>query len=253
MKTLLRYSALLLTVIASTDAAQAADPAAPIPFRAMAKVWIDEKGQPSRVQATAGLPAAVRESIEQQVATWRFQSPVVDGLPRGGITYVALGACAVPEPDGALRLALAFNGNGPGYSDDTVMLPPPRYPVDLARRGQGGEWTVDYIVELDGSATFVGVVADKPNQPGVKHVEPAMRDWVRSMRYVPEQIDGSPVRTRVSTPVTLSMARASSRKVIMDQQKRRLESSPECAAVMEQAEGDRPMALDSPFRRLGAG
>ncbi len=253
MKKLMGSAALLAAVVCSEASAQAADATAPIPFRATAKVWIDETGHPSQVEATSGLPLAVRTSIEQEVSKWRFQSPVVDGIPRGGITYVSLGACGVPEADGSLRLALNYTGNGPGYADDAVMLPPPRYPTDMARKGQGGEWSVEYMVEPDGSATFVSIVGSKPNQPSLRHIEPTLREWVKSMRHVPEQIDGAPVRTRVATPVTFSMARSSSRKVLMQEMKRELESSPECSAVMEKSAGERPVALDSPFRRLDAG
>ncbi len=252
MKKLMGSAALLAALVCSEASAQAADAAAPIPFRAMAKVWIDAAGQPGQVEATSGLPLAVRTSIERQVSAWRFQAPVVDGIPRGGMTYVSLGACAVPESDGSLRLALVYLGNGPGYSDEAVMLPPPRYPQDMARKNQGGEWTVDYVVELDGSATFASVVESKPNQPYLKIVEPALREWVKSLRFVPEEVAGASVRTRVSMPVAFSID-SSSRKAVMKKQKRELESSPECSAVMQEDAGERPVALDSPFRRLDAG
>lgn len=38
------------------------------------------------------------------------------------------------------------------------------------------------------------------------------RDWVAAMRTLPEEVDGRPVTTRVSTPVTLEVAPAGSRK-----------------------------------------
>lgn len=245
---------LLAALACLVVSAQASDASAPIPFRVMAKVWVDANGQPSQVRAMNALPQAVSASIEERVAMWRFQSPVVDGTPRSGITYVSLGACAVPEPDGSLRLALKYTGNGPGYADGVVALPPPRYPIDMARRGLGGEWKVNYVVELDGSATLVGIAESQPDPRTLKLVEPALRAWVKSMRHLPEQIDGVPVRTRVSTPVSMMVVkRASSGKALFARQKRRLEGSPECAAVMEQGGDQRPFALDSPFRRLDAG
>lgn len=252
MKQLMERAAMFAAMVCSVASAQAVEVAAPIPFRAMAKVWINETGQPSKVEATSGLPLAVRASIEEQVATWRFQSPVVDGVARGGITYVSLGACAVPEPDGSLRLALGYKGNGPGYADDAVRLQPPRFPIEMAQKRLSGEWKVDYIVEPDGSTTFVGIVESKPRQPNVKIVEPTLRAWVKSLRFMPEQIAGAPVRTRLSTPISF-LTGSSSEKADMAERKRVLENSQECSAVLDADAGDRPVAVDSPFRRVDAG
>lgn len=252
MKKLMGSAAVLAGLACSDASAQAADASAPIPFRATAKVWINDAGQPTQVEATSGLPPAVRTSIEREVSTWRFQSPVVDGIPRGGITYVSLGACAVPAPDGSLRLALGYKGNGPGYADDAVRLQPPRFPIEMAQKRLSGEWKVDYIVEPDGSTTFLGVVESKPRQANVKIVEPTLRAWVKSLRFMPEHVAGAPVRTRLSTPISF-MTGSSSQKADMAEQNRALENSQECSAVLDADADARPVAVDSPFRRVDAG
>lgn len=100
--------------------------------------------------------------------------------------------------------------------------------------------------------TFAGIVESKPRQPNVEIVEPSLRAWVKSLRFMPEQVAGAPVRARLSTPVIFLMG-SSSLKVDMAERKRELENSPECSAVLDGDSGDRPVAVDSPFRRIDAG
>ena len=84
--------------------------------------------------------------------------------------------------------------------------------------------------------------------------EQALRTWVASLRYVPEEIDGAPVATRVAIPVDFSMGGPGLREYRRQEREVR-QQSPECRAAMgaEDASPSQPVVLDSPFRPVTAG
>ena len=84
--------------------------------------------------------------------------------------------------------------------------------------------------------------------------EQALRTWVASLRYVPEEIDGAPVATRVAIPVDFSMGGPGLREYRRQEREAR-QQSPECKAAMgaEDASPSQPVVLDSPFRPVTTG
>lgn len=243
---------LALVLAASTSAGKKQDLPEPIAFNASAKAVIDSTGKPSKVEASEKLPDVMRDFIERQVATWRFSPAMVDGVARGGVTYVSLGGCAVPI-DGGYRMAINYKGNGPGYPNGATRQAPMRYPMDAARLGEQGSWTLDYYVEPDGATTLISVTPLLARQGGKKHLEPALREWVKQMRYLPEELDGKTVRTRISMPISFSVERASSRKRIAREIQEQTNATPECAAVMDEDSSQHPVVMDPLFKRIDAG
>lgn len=224
--------------------------AEPVAFNAEAKVTLDASGKPLLIEASPDLPDPIRQFIERKIATWQFTPPTRDGKIASGVTYLSLGACAVPI-DGGYRMAVDFKHNGPKIATGPFLMPP-AYPHAAKVAGRGATLMVKYIVEPDGQATLESIErTDGPNDRRDGFVA-ALRGWVAAMRYVPEQFDGKPVRTRIQVPVKFSMtddSRAQFRQELSDRARR----SAECQIAGNAGEGLQPVAMDSPIQVLPAG
>ncbi|WP_233210799.1 TonB family protein [Pseudoxanthomonas sp. KAs_5_3] len=235
--------------------ASSAEPASkPIHFRAHARVALDAHGVPQQVDVDPKLPAVIRDAIAQRVAQWRFEPARVGDQPRAGATTVFLDACAVPSANGDMRLAVDYGWNGPGYADGRYFHPAPRYPVDAAKRGAEGDFRVILQVGADGRATVENIEARKGQ---LRLFDQALRTWVAALRYVPEEIEGAPVVTRVAIPVDFAMGGGSlSTREYIRQEREAKQRSPECVAAMGKETEDapaRPVVLDSPFKPVTTG
>lgn len=172
--------------------------AAPVKFWANARVSIDQHGTPQRVEPSVKLGEVVRTLVEQRVLRWRFEPAVVEGQAKAGVTYVFLAGCAVPSSDGTFDVAMAFTGHGPGPVDGELIRRPPAYPPNAARAGNEGRFRVTMRVGTDGKATLESVDAIEGN---ARPFREALRAWVGSRLYVPEEVDGMPVSTSISSEV----------------------------------------------------
>lgn len=242
------------TLIAGLLIAGAANAAEPVAFRAEARVELDASGKPTKIEASQDLPEAIRKYVESKVATWQFVPPTRDGVVSSGVTYLKLGACAVPVENG-YRMAVDFKGNGPRLRGMS-MLPPPRYPPEAQRAGQEADMVVDWIVEPDGRATLERIerkdgIVSRKYDPFFR----VMREWVATLRYEPEELAGQPVRTRVSVPVQFELDSGGfSRSAYKRELQERVNQSPECqVAASKLQQGLQPVAVDSPFKLLNAG
>ena len=252
------FAALTIAGPAAMPAAASGDgDAAPktIAFRAEAKVTLDVAGHPQAIEPSEDLPAPVREFIRQRVAQWRFSPPAQGGVTGPAVTYLRLGACAIPQADGTYRMAVDFKGNGPLYANGPMMLPP-AYPKSALIREIGAQAKVTFVVGTDGRATIEGIeYADRSNHRA-DGIDAALRDWVRGMRYEPEQLAGHPVRTRSTVPVVFSIAgKDFTRDKFREQLREKSAKSQECRLAAGEAapEGLQAVALDSPVRIDPAG
>jgi hypothetical protein len=221
-----------------------------VAFRAEAKVTLDAAGHPLAIEPSADLPGAIRDFIKQRVATWHFSPPEQGGATGPAVTYLRLGACAIPQPDGNYRMALDFKGNGPLYANGPMMLPP-AYPKAALVRRIGADAKVVYIVEGDGSATLDRIEYADGGNHRADGIDATLREWVRGMRYQPEQLAGHPVRTRVRVPVTFRIAgRDFTREGYREELHQQAAKSDECrlAAGAQAPAGLQPLALDSPVK-----
>jgi len=211
-------------IMLSANVAGAAEPVA---FHAEAKVEIDASGKPTRIEASTDLPEAVRSFIEKKVATWQFAPPSRDGVTGSGVTYLKLGACAVPVANG-YRMAIDYKGNGPRISGSSI-LSGPRYPPSEQRSGRGAQMAVKWIVEPDGRATLERVERTDGAKVGrVDPFEKTIREWVATLRYEPEQFSGHSVRTRVTTTVSFTVGDGSGPATHKQALIEKARQSPEC-------------------------
>jgi TonB family protein len=225
--------------------AAAGDKAAePVRFYANARVVLDAQGVPQEVQANEKLPPAVRGVIEQRVLQWRFEPARIDGEAKAGVTYVFLDACALPLPDGGMRMALDYRSNGPALAQDALIASPPLYPAAAVRAGREGSFRVVINVGKDGAAT-VGRIETRTGS--LKSFEKTLRDWVAAMRYVPEQVGGMPIATQLAMPVDFMLEGESMRRWVREDRERAAQSHG-CRAVAADPDPQRPVVLDSPFK-----
>ena len=212
-------------------------------FQTRAAVSIDAMGRPTDIQLPEQIPEVVASLVRNQITQWRFVPPEVDGQARAGKTYLTLGACVAPVPEG-YQLAIDYKGAGPGAPRPDGRPPPPQYPVEAIKQQVGARGLVQYVVEPDGSVTLE-TVEFKPAR-SQRLFQPAIEDWVKQLRFMPEEVDGKPVRTRMRVPVHFERRlRGAVAEAKADK--------PECMALMKQGDDQRPVALDSPFRRLEGG
>ncbi len=246
MRSILGVGLLVATfTLAAADKAQE-----PIRFHANARVVLDEQGVPQQVQANEKLPPVVRDLVEQRVKQWRFEPARVDGEAKAGVTHVLLRGCGVPNAGGGMQIAMDYSSNGPGMAGGAVLLSPPRYPVDAARGSREGSFNVVFQVGANGRATVEKIEA---RTGSLKDFERALRDWVVAMRYVPEEVDGKPVATRIAMPVDFALGPDSMRRAA-ETAREETRRSPECAAAAGlDDEPRRPVVLNSPFRLRESG
>ena len=231
------------------------DPARPLAFRAEAKVTLDAAGKPLAVEPSTDLPESVRAFIRERVSAWHFSPPEQDGVTGPAVTYLRLGACAFPEAGGVYRMGLDLKGNGPLYANGRRM-DPPRYPREALIKRFGAKAAVTFVIGTDGLATLEDIDYEEGGRHRREGFDAALRDWVKGMRYVPEQLAGHPVRTRLRVPVTFSVEpRGFSREDFVEAARKKAAESDECRLAAGEAPppGLQPVALDSPVRIAPAG
>ena len=225
-----------------------------VPFATQARVEIDAAGKVVQVVPDASLPAAFGDAVRNTVATWTFVPPTQDGIAVGGVTYVRLGACAA-DVDGAVRLALRFQGTGPGRD-----LRPPQYPMDELRAGRSASVEAAFQVGTDGRAAVEDIRVDGArSERSATAFRAAIAKWIEDARFEPELVAGKPVPTRLRYPVTFAVMGSRVPKAVAGQAARMKEQhlnsqSETCQAALGKAESqERAVALDSPFRLLSSG
>lgn len=214
-----------------------------VAFRAEARVELDATGHPTKIEASKDLPDAIRSYIEKRVSAYTFSPPARGDVTGAGVTYLALGACAVPA-GGGYRLGLDLEGNGPRFAG--VRLPGPEYPRAAARARAQAEITTQVLVGPDGSASLEKITYANPEQPERRAFDDSLRSWVRRLKFEPEQLDGKPVATRVEVSLNFILPGRETLREMGDKLKQRYAKAPECRMANGETDGLEPVALDSP-------
>lgn len=244
MKTMLAVACCAMLVAAVPAPARQGE--TPLAFTTMVRVAVDDSGRPGAVEAMAPLPDPVRDFVEARTRELEFQPAMIDGLAHGGVTYVVMGVCAVPDGE-QMRMAAEYRSNGPGHARGVPYPDPPRYPVDALKRGWGADMTIRYTVRQDGSAVLDTVDFNGDGQRGRGIFERMAREWVGGMRLLPEEVNGQPVSTPVSMPLELTVGRGGTRAAheMLENARRSWAGQPECLAA-ERPSGQ-AVAAQSPF------
>ena len=232
----MKIACLALALLASS----AAIAGEPVSFPADVKVSVDASGKLVAVDVLTDLPPPVRAFIEKRVATWSFSPPKRGDVTGVGVTYLKLGACALPVDGGGYRLAVDFKHNGPSLISGAM----PRYPMADMVSGRGAVVIAKFIVNMDGRATLEDIRYKEGRNHGSASFDASMRTFVRSLHFAPEQLAGRPIATEVEFSVNFlnesdARHKTPSSKQIEDSQECRMASSAE--PVVDQ------VALDSPI------
>ena len=223
-----------------------------VAFRADARVEVDANGKPTRIEASQDLPQAIRAYIEKRVATWTFSPPARDGVTGAGVTYVSLGACAIPEGDG-YRLGLDFKHNGPRIATPDGRIPVLPYPMSARRAGRDTvEMDVQFFIEADGRATLDKLVYADNESHRRDGFDDLVTAWLRRLRFDPEQLAGQPVRSQAKIGLVYTMSRATSPSQVRQDALARAAISAECRMAAGEPTGLQPVVLDSPIKVLKA-
>ena len=212
-----------------------------IAFNVGVAVEVDAAGKPIKVDAQGDLPESIRAYVEKRVASWQYLPAQVAGVPQSAVTYVAVKACAVPVGEG-YRLGLDFAGNGPRTAADRKLVPP-MYPRLARQRGTEAEFVLILGVEVDGHAVIDQIErADISGRAGATEFEPLLRQWVKSVRFDPEQVAGKPVRGRVRMPVEFNLSGFGNEEASREELQVKAKTSRECQIASGGSEM-KPVAL----------
>ena len=220
-------------------------------FSSNVRLDVDNTGQVIAAGADAALPDAVRSAIENSAKRWRFSPPVRDGRPVAGVTYARLDACAAPV-DGRYRFAVKYRGNGPAHEGQQFPL----FPSQPMIRGDSARVKVEYRVMTDGTAIIDDVQFETGARAYQRQYRQSIEAWLTSGSYRPEELDGQPVVTRISTPVEFvggQQFRVNSKSDAIalseESRKERAARNESCEIAMGlRDKADRQVAIDSPFK-----
>ena len=245
------FGLVLALFLSASAAAEDAKTPGVVAFNASVRVEVDAAGKPVRVEAPADLPESIRAFIEKRVASWQYAPAKAHGLPASAVTFVRVGACAIPAGNG-YRMGLDFKGNGPGLVNaGPWFMPPPQYPKEMQRRGAEGMFKVTYAIQADGKTRITAIEpAEGTLGRVVKPFREALTDWIEGLHYQPEQVAGIPVATEMSFPVSFMLSSGNGPRTNEEYRKElevRAMTSKECIAASAPA-GPLPIATNSPVK-----
>lgn len=224
-----------------------------VAFNASVLVEVDATGKPIRVEAPADLPEAIRAFVQKRVASWQYTPARQDGRAVSAVTYVKVGACAVPLPDGkGYSLGVDFKGNGPRLASANERMAPPPYPAEMRRKGAQGTYSVNYTIQPDGSTRVSSVEVVEGGNQYARVFRATLEGWVEKFRYDPELVNGQAVATTMSVPVEFRLGPVGPDSHWLDDYRQELQqraiASNECIAAGNNDVSPMPLAQDSPVK-----
>lgn len=209
----------------------------------VARLEVGGDGHVLDVRPDSSLSPAVADALVQTVRSWRFSVASPGHQPSSGVTFLRVRACVVPDGDQA-QLKFKYLGNGPR----SLGSPTPMFPAKAYQDGLDGHYRVVYRVQPNGKAIVEDIESVKGGSRADKRFHPAIHRWIEGASYTPEQINGEPVATRLTTTVeffssgtfdTLAEAKHHAGKELRVRQG--------CDATPDALESNRTIALDSPI------
>lgn len=233
----MRMAFLALAILASFTAVAAE----PVAFPAKAKVSVDANGQLVAIDVLTDLPPQVEAFIKKRIASWTFSPPKRGDVTGEGVTYLTLGACALPVDGGGYRLALDFKHNGP----DLIGGAMPRYPLPDLHRKHEAKLVAKVIVKPDGRAKLQSLEYIEGRNYGAESFDASIRTWVGTLHFAPEEIRGKPVATQVKISVDFV---GNSAEETPSQISDKVARSDECRMAASDDRVIKQLAVDSPIQ-----
>lgn len=240
----MKMAFLAVALLASFNAVAAK----PVAFPATAKVSVDANGKLVAIDVLTDLPPPVEAFIKKRIASWTFSPPKRGDVTGAGVTYLSLGACALPVDEGGYRLAVDFKHNGP--NPRITFRTGPGYPATDMRLKRGAELVAELLVKSDGRASLEAIRYLEGRNYGPASFDVSIRDWVRTLHFDPEQLGGNPVSTRVEVSVSFIGDRTSD---LRSQMSKQVASSRECKLASSDPDVMDQVVLDSPIKVKPAG
>lgn len=236
---------LFCSAVAIPLAASAAPPQAPelVLIHAESRIEVDAGGQVVAVETLTKLTPEVQTFLADKLREQRFEPPMLDGRPVGGVTYAWQDVCAAPV-DGAYRLAVKYRGNGPALDRRHFLI----YPRDAERRGVESTWRLEYAINADGTGNVVDLRRTDGETKLDQTFRTAIAQWIRGMEFQPERLDGKPVATQMATEIEFVLGGPRDRRERAHQLK---QSNDACQLALDAGDDDkRDVALNSPFKPI---
>jgi hypothetical protein len=170
----------------------------------LAAVSVGPEGEVTAVELVRPpLPDPVRDVLQQAVRGFRFAPVRIDGAPASVTTGMLLSTCLVGA-GAELAVAVQPTRIGPQPLEQQARMPVPRELFPSIRKGMS--LAIDFTVQADGSARVDAMTLPRLSGRERRAVEKLYADMIGGMRFIPDHVNGQPVATRMTWPVTISPA-----------------------------------------------
>lgn len=249
-----RWLPLVFGVGAALPGAAGEMAAEPVLIPMRAALDIDREGQVAGIEFVDAerVPVILAQSAEAEIRRWVFAPPMRDGRAVSGRTYALVRMCLIPSGE-QYEYTVSYAGNGPLSRFHPPKSWSPDVPTPPGIKRLTG--TITYLVSPEGKATLESAVLDDEalREKYGRQWFLFQADWLKQQRFVPEQIDGVPVATRVNYATWISFGPkpvGNSRRArgSFDAEFRRAS----CQELVEASESQRQIASDSAFQRSGS-
>ena len=165
-----------------------------------ADITIAKDGSVTHLAWKDARPAAklITDRITPAVNRWEFSPGSVNGQPEESRSSLIVGLHATENADGSVALRFIRATTGPSL----VPAKEPEYPREAMMDSVSAEVMMSMTVHPDGTSTvqdiqFVGSNGSRDQ----KQFLGAVGKWAAAQAFVPEQVAGNAVQTRVRIPI----------------------------------------------------
>ena len=177
-------------------------------YRADIALNIDAQGRVTQATPSKDLPSALVAPVQGAVAHWRFQPPQRNGVAMTARTYARVTVELVPKGGDEYGVRVNYLSHGPSLTLTRLPVYPPAM---LRLRGEGTVY-MEALVRPDGSVADIRLKDSKisastvgPSQHAAKVFARVAQDAMERMQAKPEWIDGEPVASAITLPITFLM------------------------------------------------
>ncbi len=203
-----------------------------------AKVAVDADGRVTDVALVESqVSATIKSTVVNSLKRWQFMPVLTNGVAASALTYVRFDACAIPSGDG-YDLAVKYVDNGPLLDGGLDLEWSPTINL-YANDHQAIK--VRMRIAADGHAELQDVVMVDVPPTIQRDIRIAVKDWVRSLHYEPEQVAGQPVATDIEWPMKLD-------KRLVGVKYGEADAAADPACKTARAVMDKPRSSNSPLR-----